>query len=198
MRSPAPAIAPLFRSPLQLAVLGELFTSATEPLSVTALAARIRRGQPAVSREVRRLQEAGIVSVTPIGRTRLVEANTSLPWYRELRALLVQTIGPAALLADALREAGGIDEAFVFGSWAARFHGEPGSFPRDLDLLVIGSPDMDALNRAVRDVERRLHLDVNPVVVDAGEWSTASSDSFVGEVRTSPLVSLQLRSKAEE
>lgn len=35
---------------------------------------------------------------------------------------------------------GGIRSAYLFGSWAARYAGEEGRPPADVDLLVIGEP----------------------------------------------------------
>jgi predicted nucleotidyltransferase len=141
---------------------------------------------------VRRLAEHGIVTVTPIGRTRLVEANTALPWYRELRALLVQTVGPPALLASALSGGSGVDAAYIFGSWAARFNGSPGLFPRDIDLVVIGEPAMRVLNTSLRRVERALHVEINPVIVSRDEWDHATRDSFLGQIREGPLVPIPI------
>ena len=53
-------------------------------------------------------------------RDALVSANWGLPRERELRSILVQTVGVLGRLAEALRTVRGIREAFVFGPWAAR------------------------------------------------------------------------------
>jgi DNA-binding transcriptional ArsR family regulator len=172
--------------------LGELFVVASEPLSITALADRIGFSQPAVSREVRRLHEHGLLTISSVGRTKLVEANAALPWYRELRGLLAQTVGPPALLAGQLRNVSGIAAAYIFGSWAERFGGDPGPFPRDVDLVVIGAPNVDAINAACRVVERALRIDVNPLVVSTEEWRDAGGDEFLGQLRASPLVPIPL------
>ena len=121
------------------------------------------------------------------GRLRLVEANDLLPYYHELRSLLLKTIGPAAVLSRQLSEVPGIEEAFVYGSWAARYHGERGPAPRDIDLLVIGEPDLDALYAACRRAEAELRLDVNPIVRSRAEWRRRVS-GFLADVRNGPLV----------
>lgn len=190
---PAPALAPLFRSEHQLRVLGALFVGSGRPSSVSELAERTGVPQPAVSREVARLARHGLVTVQVQGRNRLVQANRALPWYRELRNLVAQTIGPPALLARVLGPLPGIASAFIFGSWAARYHGEPGSFPRDLDVLVVGSPVVEDVYRACREVEAELHVDVNPVVVSEDEWAAAASGQrgdFLEQVCGAPLVTV--------
>jgi len=140
-----------------------------------------------VSREAARLEEAGVLRSVRRGRLRLVEANDHLAYYPELRALLLKTIGPAAVLRRSLADVTGVKSAFVFGSWAARYHGERGAAPNDIDLLVIGDPDLDALYAACREAEREIRLDVNPVVRSAADWRKRGAD-FLADVRKGPLV----------
>ena len=180
---------PLFRSEHQLRLLGELFVYAGEARSVTELAAATGIPQATVSREVARLEEAGLLRSVRRGRLRLVETDEQLPYHHELRALLLKTIGPAALLNDALSGVPGIEEAFVYGSWAARYHGEPGAAPRDIDLVVIGEPDLDALYAACRQAEKALRLDVNPIVRSPAEWQQRGP-SFLADLRKGPLVAV--------
>jgi DNA-binding transcriptional ArsR family regulator len=186
-RTSPPPLLPLFRSEHQLHLLGELFVYASEARSVSELARLTGIPQATVSREVARLEEAGLVRSGRRGRLRLVEANDHLPYYHELRALLLKTIGPATVLAHELADVAGIDEAFIFGSWAARYHGEPGPAPNDIDLLVIGEPELDALYGACRRAETELRLDVNPLVRSKADWRARGS-GFLTDVRKGPLV----------
>jgi predicted nucleotidyltransferase len=140
-----------------------------------------------VSREVARLEEAGLLTAVRRGRLHLVDANERLPYFGELRSLLLKTVGPAAVLGEALADVSGVDQAFIFGSWAARYNGEAGPPPNDIDLLVVGTPDLDTLYRALRAAERRLRLDVNPVVRSPAEWRRPDR-GFLDEVRRRPLV----------
>src|SRR5581483_10945987 len=188
-RTSPPPLLPLFRSEHQLHLLGELFVYAAQARSVAELAAATGIPQATVSQEVARLDEAGLVRSARRGRLRLVEANDRLPYYPELRSLLLKTIGPAAVLSRELAGAGGIDRAFIFGSWAARYHGEPGPAPNDIDLMVIGEPDLDELYAACRRAEAEIHLDVNPVVRSKSEWRHRGS-GFLAGVRKGPTVSV--------
>lgn len=50
----------------------------------------------------------------------------------------------------------GIAEAYVYGSWAARYEGRAGPWPvGDIDVLILGDPDRDQLYTALSDVEKR-------------------------------------------
>ena len=48
---------------------------------------------------------------------------------------------PLPVLSQLLACVPGINAAYIYGSWAARYHHEPGGPPNDLDVLVIGAAD---------------------------------------------------------
>jgi DNA-binding transcriptional ArsR family regulator len=187
----APALAPLFRSEQQMRILAALFAGSDTELSIGELAARAGVAQATVSREVARLAEHGLVVTRMVGRTKLVAANWGLSWASELRSILTQTVGVLGLLAASLSRVDGIDEAFVFGSWASRYEGEPGAAPRDVDVVVVGDVEYGDVRKACAKVERELAVEVNAVVVDTARWK-ARKDAFVRDVRSKPLVPIQL------
>jgi DNA-binding transcriptional ArsR family regulator len=188
----APALAPLFRSEQQLRLLSVLFAGASEELSIGDLAKRAGVAQATASREVARLAQHGLVVTHPIGRSTLVSANWDLRWARDLRSILLQTVGVLGRLGDTLAEVDGVEQAFVFGSWAARYTGEPGLPPRDVDVLVIGKAPLRSVRRAVSDVEQELSVEVNPVVVDHARWTAKKPEPFIAQLKSEPLVRIPL------
>lgn len=187
MNTRAPALAPLFRSDQQMRILALLFAGTEDELSIGDIADGAGVAQATVSREVARLANHGLVLTRMIGRTKLVAANWGLSWSTELRSILTQTVGVLGLLANALSGHAGVEQAFVFGSWAARYLGEAGPPPRDVDVVVIGDADFGAVRKACAAVERELRVEVNVVVVEASRWK-ARKDAFVRDVRSKPLV----------
>lgn len=188
----APALAPLFRSNQQLRILAVLFADAGDELGIGRLAERAGVAQATASREVARLAEHGLVLTRTLGRNRLVSANWGLPWAKELRSILVQTVGILGRLAEALAEVAGIKEAFVFGSWAARYTGEAGPAPHDVDVLVIGEAALRSVRRACGQVEQDLRVEVNPVVISRDRWSAKKPEPFVAQLKNQPLVPIAL------
>ena len=191
----APALVPLFRSEQQLRLLSVLFAEATDELSINVLAERAGVAQATASREVARLAEHGLVVTRALGRNTLAAANWDLPWARELRSILIQTVGVLGRLSDALKSMAGVEEAYVFGSWAARYTGEAGPPPRDVDVLVIGDARLRDVRRACSAVERDLRVEVNPVVVGREEWATEDGNAFVEQIRSQPLVTIPLEGR---
>ncbi len=188
MSRSAPGLAPLFRSDQQLRILTVLFAVAEDELTIRDLAEWAGVAQATASREVARLAEHGIVVTRSLGRNRLVRANWSLPWAEDLRSILVQTVGILAQLADALRAVVGVEEAHIFGSWAARHQGEPGPPPRDIDLLVVGDADLRTVRRACHPVQEALRVEINPIVLPTAEWTATTPDPFVAQLKSQPLV----------
>jgi len=187
----APALAPLFRSQQQFQILAELF-GRDEEFTIGQLARGAHVAQATASREVARLAAHGLVLTRALGRNTLVTANWRLPWAKELRSILVQTVGILGRLATAFSGVKGVEEAFVFGSWAARYLGEPGPAPNDIDVLVVGDATLRSVRHACSGVERDLRVDVNPIVVDHRRWSEPEREPFISELKSSPLVPIPL------
>jgi hypothetical protein len=81
----------------------------------------------------------------------------------------------------------GAKEVLIFGSWAARYSGEPGSPPGDVDVLVVGNVDRDEVFDAAQRSEARLGREVNTTVVSHDRW-TAAEEPFLRELKRRPLV----------
>lgn len=127
-----------------------------------------------------------------MGNVRLVRANTDSPYYAGLADVLTRSFGVPAVIGRALSDIGGIDEAYIFGSWAARHAGQPGLRPvGDIDVLILGMPDRDDLYAALAVVEERLGRRVQ-ATIRAPRWLQSGSGSFHGTVTSRPLVRLDV------
>jgi predicted nucleotidyltransferase len=95
-------------------------------------------------------------------------------------------------LAEARAGVRGVELAYVFGSWAARYAGEPGSPPRDVDVLVIGDADLRSVRRACRSVEEELRVEVNPLVIAPADWRTADPAPLIAQIKSQPIVPIPI------
>jgi DNA-binding transcriptional ArsR family regulator len=193
-RSPAPSLLPILRSQQQGEILALLLGDPDRELNLTEISQLTGAPHPSAYREVQRAEQAGIVTTRKVGNTRLVRANTSSPYYAGLADVLTRAFGVPAVLADVLRPVNGIDEAYIYGSWAARHAGEPGRRPvGDIDVLVLGTPDRDQLYQALGLAEGKLGRQVQATVRDA-DWLNCGSGSFHESVTSRPLLKLALGS----
>lgn len=193
MGTSAPPLLPLLRSQVQGSLLAHLFLHPEQEYSLTDAARLIGASVKAVHQEAARLAEGGIIAQRRKGNLRLIRADLSTVLARPLTDLLVVTYGPVPVLTDLLSQVPEIDEALIFGSWAARYAGEPGPLPVDVDLLVIGHADLDALDEVAAEAGRILHRPINIQRVRPAHWAdTARRDPFLESVRTRPTVRLDL------
>lgn len=186
-----PTISPLLRSDTQGNLLAELLLSSATERTLTELTAAVGVTMPTVLREVDRLVRAGFLTERRSGRNRYVRANLEHPLYRPVREIVEYAYGPRAVLPRMLAPIDGIEEAYVYGSWAARMSGEEGADPSDIDVLVVGRPDRAAIYDVATAAQSRLGREVNIRSVSRDRWR-AADDPFLQAVKSRPLVRLDL------
>jgi predicted nucleotidyltransferase len=183
----------LLRSRVTGALLALLYLHPDRDYSLAEAGKAIGASPKVMSTEADRLVTAGLVQEARRGRARLIRAETSGPVSRPLTDLLAVTYGPLPVLTDLLCGVSGVAEAYIYGSWAARYLGEPGSVPHDVDILVVGTPDEDKLYDLAREAESRLGREVNIIAVSPQYWEAPDpADSFMRHVRERPLIKLEL------
>jgi DNA-binding transcriptional ArsR family regulator len=192
MKQAPPVLLPILRSGLQGEMLAWLFLHPEQEFSLTELARRFGVSRATVMREADRFAAAGLVADRRQGNLRFIRARTDNIVAGPLAELLAVTYGPTAVLGELFASVPGVDEAYVYGSWAARYRGQGGDVPHDVDVLVVGDADDDDLYDAARAAERRLGREVSVRRVSARAWRESASDPFLASVRSRPLVRLEL------
>ena len=173
-----------------MSLLGQLLLHPEREQTIAELEQATGIPQQTVSREVGRLLNAGLLAGRRVGRLHFVKPNEASPYFPELAGLLLKALGPRSVLGERLAGMDGVEEAYLFGSWARRYEGEPGPPPGDIDVVVIGQPDVDAVYEACREAGAILGQEVNPVVLTPTEWRSSRS-GFVQELRKGTLVVLR-------
>ena len=187
----APPLLPVFRSQLQGEVLALVLGEPAAEWTVEDLARRTSHPRQTVANEIRRLEGAGLVLARTVGRTKLVRANVSNPYFEPLAKLALMSFGPPLVIGEEFGTLRGVERVLIYGSWAARYAGEQGPAPHDVDVLVIGTPDRDDVYEAARRAEERLGREVNTTIRQAEQWETAP-DGFTRQLRSSPQVEIPL------
>jgi predicted nucleotidyltransferase len=137
-----------------------------------------------VGQELDRLERTGILTSERIGRARRYRVDDQSPIASEIRSLVQKTIGVEARIREAIADLPGIEEAFLYGSYA---RGDERA-TSDLDLFVVGTVDQETLTEGLTDVERDLGRDVNVTSYHRSELERLrrEGDLFVTRVLDGP------------
>ena len=162
-------------------MLGWLFTHPDERYFVRQLTTLVGEDSTNVSRELARLEKAGILVSTTEGKQKYYQANQQSPLFNELHGLIVKTTGVVDVLRSALSPlAEQIASAFVYGSMA---NGDV-TAASDIDLLVVGNIDEMALHKAISQAENKLARPVNYRLMSQREFDERRSqkEGFLARV----------------
>ena len=168
------------RSKARQRLLAYYFTNPAARHHLRDLAERLSIDPSNLSKELRRLERERLFQSEVSGRQRYFRLNREYFLFEELRSIVAKTIGATPLLAKSLGKIKGIEDAYLYGSFA-RNQQDAAS---DIDLLVIGNPKGDALAEATRKLERRLGREINYTVLTRGEFESrrARKDAFLENV----------------
>lgn len=183
---PRTSLADALFSTTQQRVLAYLFGQPERSYFATELIELTGGGSGAVQRELARLEQSGLVTVTRVGTQKHYQANPKSPIFAELCAIAQKTVGLAEPLREALAPlAKRITAAFVFGSVAKRRD----TAASDIDVLVLSdSLDYADVFAALQSAEAKLGRTINPTVYKPADWrkKRKSGNAFVVKVSVQP------------
>ena len=192
-RVPVPARTSLINalfSATQQRVLALLFGQPGRSFFTNELIGLVGAGSGAVQREVRRLAESGLVTVTRIGSQKHYQANPAAPIFEELRGIVTKTLGPTEVLRAALLPLGDqMRLALVYGSVAR--HSDTAH--SDIDLLIVSDVlTLEQIYLALMPVEQQLGRRVSPTLYTVAEFRRrrAGGNAFLTKVLAGETIQL--------
>jgi predicted nucleotidyltransferase len=168
------------RSTTRRRLLASYFANPTARLHVRELAKQLDVDPSNLSKELARLEREGLFRSEVSGRQKYFRLNREYPLFKEMRSIVAKTVGVVAILRDSLKRIEGINEAYLYGSFA-RNQQDAAS---DIDVLVIGRPKADLLAEAAGKLERQLGREINYTVLTPKEFKLrrARRDAFLDNI----------------
>jgi predicted nucleotidyltransferase len=187
MRTSAPKLLPLFRSEMQLRLLGLLLLQPERSFTLSELAKALDAPSSSVHRELERAEDAGIIVRDATSRPHQFRAAADDPVAELLSALLTRTVGIETELAETL-DRPDVHLALIYGSWATGKR-RPDS---DVDVLVVGSADLRDLRRAVRPIGKAAGRTIDVTTFAPREFQELIRDksSFARRILDEPTLTL--------
>ena len=174
----------------QQRVLALLFGQPNREFFVTEIIALADCGRGAVQRELARLADSGLTTVSRVGNRKYYRANPESPLFDEICGIVRKTVGVETSIRDALAPlADKLTLAVLFGSVARRAD----TAASDIDLLLVSDElTLEAVYGVLAPAEERLGRRVNPTLYTSDEFRRRRWDKsgFVTRVLDAPYVVL--------
>ncbi len=176
------------RSKLRQKLFGYYFTNPGAKHYLRELAVLLDVDVANLSRELVRLENQGLFVSEMSGHQKYFRLNQKHPLYDELRRIVFKTIGVVGQLRKTFEEIGGLNEAYLYGSFA-RTKQDAAS---DIDVLLVGEPDVAELETAIRKLERQLHRQINYTLLSPGEMKVRRQkrDAFLEDIWRHKMINL--------
>ncbi len=176
----------LTKSRIRRDLLTLFFTNPSQRYYLRELQRLLGSSAGNIRRELLKFQHDDLVTTHRVGNLLYYAVNTTHPLFKELKSIVTKTVGVESLLKEALSAIDDIAVAFIYGSFAAKK--ETGA--SDIDLMIIGSPNLSALHETLARIEQKLQREINPTIYSMHEYRAKkrAKRGFITELLKRPRI----------
>ena len=170
----------LFVSEVRVNILKTMLGNPSKPIHVRALVRAVDTEINAVRRELQRLTSIGLLRNRQSGNRIYYSVNTGSIYFPELLSLTAKEQGLGADIIKHIRQLGDIRFAVL----SRAFLRGRASSVLDVDLFIVGSVNMEVLQKLVKDEESRSGKEINYTVMPEDEFTFRKrrNDTFISKV----------------
>lgn len=154
----------LISSQLRIKLLKKFFINPELKSYLRGLSGEFEVSSNAVRQELNRLEEAGIIKAEKEGNKKLFTVNRDYPLFKEVRTLMMKTVGVEEILQKVIARLGKLDKVYLTGSLARGLEGPT------IDLYVIGEVNREYLDELNRKAEKLAGKKIRMAVFTLKEW----------------------------
>ena len=152
----------------QQRVLALLFGQPERSFFATELISLARAGSGAVQRELKRLVESGLVTVSRVGNQKHYQANHASPVFNELRDLVRKTVGLHEPIREVLKP---LEDRIVFAALYGSVAKHKDTAASDIDLFIVSDDlTLEQLYAGLAPAEDKLARKINPTLYTSREF----------------------------
>lgn len=176
------------KSKIRQDLLTLFFTNPSKKYYLRELQRILGYSAGSIRRELLKFQKDDLFNTEKVGNLLYYSLNTKHPLFKELKSIVSKTVGVGGSLKKALSSFKKIKIAFIYGSFATKRE----KATSDIDLMIIGDPDMSLLNEKITELEKRLKREINPTIYSLQEYKTKkrAKSGFIIELLKSPKIML--------
>ncbi len=141
-----------------------------------------------IRRELLKFKKDRIFLTEKAGNLLYYYLNKEHPLYEELKSIVSKTIGIEGALRQELSRVQNVEIAFIYGSYAS---GNDNA-ESDIDVMIIGDPDVSAVNKKLSRLEKKLKRDINISIHTLEEYQKRKKEKrgFIMELLKNPRIIL--------
>lgn len=114
--------------------------------------------------------------------------NTEHPLFEELKSIIAKTVGVEGSLRKSLSAIKRIKISFIYGSFASKSQ----KAASDIDIMIIGDPEISDLNEEIARLEKKLKREINITLYSLDEYKVKkkSKSGFILDLLKNPKIIL--------
>jgi len=163
------------KSKIRQGLLALFFTNPSEKYYLRELQRLLGYSAGNIRRELLKFQKDNLFYTEKIGNLLYYSLNAEHPLFDDLKNIVSKTVGVEGSLRNILSSIEKIKTAFIYGSFASKRQ----KAASDIDLIIIGNPDISNLNEKIAGLEKRLKREINTTIYSWEEYK-AKKDSEAG------------------
>lgn len=178
----------LTKSKIRQDLLTIFFTNPGQKYYLRQLERLLGYSAGSIRRELLKFQRDRLFDTQKIGNILFYYLNSNHPLFEELKSIVFKTTGVEGSLKRVLAPFKEIRSAFIYGSFAA---GREKS-TSDIDVMIIGDPDISTLNVEIADLELKLKREVQVAVYSWEEYQAKkkAESGFIMDLLNNPIIML--------
>ena len=150
----------LFGSKTRVTLLSKLMMNSDQRFYLRELSRDLKIPYSMLYKEEKNLVSLGILCEEKRGNVTFVYVNKKIPYFVELKSLIVKTAGLGDIVKTTLLELSGIKYALIYGSFASGEELESS----DVDLLIVGNVNEENVLKTVSQIEDKVSREINYIL----------------------------------
>lgn len=169
-------------------LLTYFFLNKTKELYINELARLLEIDPKNLDKKLKELEKEGLFKSEFKGKQKYYSINQSFPLLREYEQIVNKTIGLEYQLENAFKKVQGLEEAYIFGSYASNKL----DVLSDIDLLIIGPHKSLDAERAISPLRKILGREVNTIDMTREEFEERKQkkDPLIKNIFSKPIIKL--------
>jgi len=176
------------KSSITQKLLSYFFLNKTKELYVNELARLLGIDPKNLDRKLKELEKEGLFKSEFKGKQKYYSINQSFPLLKEYEQIANKTIGLEYQLKNTLKKIEGLEEAYIFGSYAR----DKLNVLSDVDLLIIGSHKSLDADKAILPLYGTLGREINTIDMTKKEFEgkKRKKNPLIKDIFSKPVIKI--------